>query len=174
MKKSNEAAAKIKFADNNNAIKGTLRYTIYKKDVPVETVEEKNLIVTGARVQMAHLAAGEHADRHITKIAFGDNPDVPVETDTAITNPVEKNVTYSFPEPGQSVLFADDEFDFESGTAVQFNWELAENEANGKAIREFGLICEDGTLFSRRIRENGKPINKESDISIVGEWLIIF
>jgi hypothetical protein len=63
---------------------------------------------------------------------------------------------------------------------VQFNWSLGTTEANGMAIHEFGLMSDDGTLFSRRIREdqNGnpinKPINKESDISIIGQWIIIF
>jgi hypothetical protein len=57
---------------------------------------------------------------------------------------------------------------------------LGTTEANGMAILEFGLMSDDGTLFSRRIREdeNGtpvnKPINKESDISIIGQWIIIF
>jgi hypothetical protein len=55
---------------------------------------------------------------------------------------------------------------------VQVNWKLLVSEANGKAIREFGLLTEDGTLFARRIRAN--PIYKESDISIEGEWIIIF
>jgi hypothetical protein len=46
------------------------------------------------------------------------------------------------------------------------------SEANGMAIREFGLLTANGTLFARRIRAN--PIYKESDISIEGEWIIIF
>jgi hypothetical protein len=39
------------------------------------------------------------------------------------------------------------------------------------AIREFGLMTEDGTLFARRVRAN--PICKESNISIEGEWSFI-
>jgi hypothetical protein len=76
-----------------------------------------------------------------------------------ITDPFTKDISgYSFPAMGR----------------VQFDWGLTVYDANGKAIREFGLITEDGTLFSRRTRENGKPINKESDISMMGQWTIIF
>ena len=34
-----------------------------------------------------------------------------------------------------------------------------------------GLICADGTLFSRKQR---KPIEKESDLSLTGSWTILF
>jgi hypothetical protein len=53
-----------------------------------------------------------------------------------------------------------------------FNWPLAATEANGKEIREFGLFCTDGALFARRIRD--RPIYKESDIALEGEWIITF
>lgn len=140
-------------------MKGILKYTVFKNGVPVEKVEEHNLIVNGAREQMAHLIAGEHEERHITHIAFGTSGDIPVLTDEEITAPFIKEISdYSFPESGQ----------------VQFDWELTTSEANGKAILEFGLFTEDGSLFSRRIRESGRPVNKESDISIEGQWIIIF
>jgi hypothetical protein len=38
-------------------------------------------------------------------------------------------------------------------------------------IIEFGLLCEDGTLWARKIREEAIP--KEADISLEGEWIII-
>jgi hypothetical protein len=80
-------------------------------------------------------------------------------TDTELTEPFTKTITgFSFPESGQ----------------VQFDWRLETSEANGMDILEFGLVTEDGTLFSRRVRESGRPVSKESDISIEGEWIIIF
>ena len=54
---------------------------------------------------------------------------------------------------------------------VRFNWSLSTAELNGVAITEFGLLCADGTLFSRKQR---KPIEKESDLSLTGSWTILF
>jgi hypothetical protein len=83
----------------------------------------------------------------------------PALSDTSIANAFTKGLLgSSYPAAGQ----------------VKFSWNLTTAEANGKAILEFGLICEDLTLFSRRIRESGNPINKESDISLEGDWTIIF
>jgi len=139
------------------ALRGRLRYTVYKNGVPVEYVEDNNLIVNGARLQMAHLIAGDVENRSINRIAVGTSGNVPAVADAAITGAFVKPVTsFAYPENGQ----------------VQINWKLLTTEANGMAICEFGLLTVDGTLFARRIRS--QPINKESDISIEGEWIIIF
>jgi hypothetical protein len=140
-------------------MKGILKYKVFRGGVPIEEVEERNLIVNGARAQMARLIAGEAEDRHITHISFGTSGDVPVLTDDEISEPFTKEISgYSFPESGQ----------------VQFDWELLTSEANGMAIHEFGLLTADGVLFSRRVRDSGRPVNKESDISIEGQWIIVF
>jgi hypothetical protein len=79
--------------------------------------------------------------------------------DTEITDAFVKPVTeFSYPAPGR----------------VEIAWNLLVSEANGLAIIEFGLMCADGTLFARKIRENPRPINKENDISVDGQWTIIF
>jgi len=158
----------IKFEEDigkQKPIRGILNYQVFKNGVLIEDVKGANLILNGARNQMARLIAGDFTNRHITKIAVGVNGIPPVVTDATITGSFVKNLDgYSFPAMGQ----------------VQFNWSLGTSEANGMSIIEFGLMSEDGTLFSRRIREdeNGnpinKPINKESDISIIGQWIIIF
>lgn len=139
------------------ALKGILRYTIFRNGVPVEKAEDNNLIVNGARLQMAHLIAGDVTNRGINRISVGTSGTSPAVGDTAITGAFSKAVEgFTYPANGQ----------------VQVNWKLTVAEANGMAIREFGLICANGTLFARRIRAN--PIYKESDISIEGEWIIIF
>jgi hypothetical protein len=159
MKEKQNTAAVIKFHERRHPMKGILEYTVFKNGVPVETVKRENLIVNGAREQMARLVAGDFPGRNITKIAFGSNGAEPDVTDDVIQNAYEKNISnISFPTLGE----------------VRFDWGLTVNEANGKAIYEFGLITADDTLFSRRIREGGKPILKENDISIVGQWTIIF
>jgi hypothetical protein len=138
-------------------LKGTLRYTVFKNGIPVEQFEESNLIVNGARLQMAHLIAGDVSGRSIAYISVGTNGDAPAANDTAITGAFTKEV---------------DGFEYPASGQVQVNWKLLVSEANGTAIREFGLLTEDGALFARRIRAN--PIYKESDISIEGQWIIIF
>jgi hypothetical protein len=164
MKEQDQKRSGLSFADyleeqGKKPLEGILRYTVYKNGVPVEDVEEHNLIVTAGRTQMARLLAGDLTGKQVTKISFGTNGAAPALADTQITNAFTKNLLgLSYPAAGQ----------------VRFNWSLAITEANGKAILEFGLICQDLTLFSRRTRESGKPINKESDISLEGDWTIIF
>jgi hypothetical protein len=148
---------KIQFTDKYPPAKGILRYTVFKNGIPIEKVEDHNLIVSGARIQMAHLAAGDFTGRNIKKIAFGINGTAPELADTLITNSFEKNVLgFAYPVEGQ----------------VQINWNLLVTENNGMAILEFGLLTENGILYSRRTRE--RPLNKEADISLEGSWTLIF
>jgi len=168
MDERNELSNCMKFVDDigkEKPMRGILNYQVFKNGVLIEDVKGQNLILNGARNQMARLIAGDVTKRSITKIAVGTNGTPPVVTNEALTGAYIKNLDgYTFPAMGQ----------------VQFNWSLGTTEANGLSIIEFGLMSEDGTLFSRRIREdeNGnpinKPINKENDISIIGQWIIIF
>jgi len=142
-------------------LRGILECKVYRhaggdKELVDEFIE-KNLIVNGARNQMARLIAGEFAGRSIAKIAFGTGNAAPAVEDVGLTGAFVKDVSgFAFPSMGQ----------------VTISWELLTTENNGMAILEFGLVCDDDTLFSRRVRAN--PIHKESDISIEGLWTIIF
>jgi hypothetical protein len=161
MKESDGMSSELRLVDDlreQKPMKGILSYTVFKNGIPVETAMDENLILNGARNLMARLIAGEFTGRNITKIGLGVSGTAPEVSNETLIGSFEKNL---------------DGYTFSSGQ-VQFNWSLRTNEANGMAILEFGLIAEDGTLFSRRIRENGKPINKEGDISITGQWTIIF
>jgi hypothetical protein len=153
---------KMNFIDIFSA-KGVLRYNVYRHTaggkILVENFEGHNLIVNGARVQMAYLTAGDVENRNVTQIAFGTSGIQPSMTDTIITNSYKKEVSgFEYPEIGQ----------------VKFNWSLGIGEANGLAILEFGLLTTNNVLYARRIREKGLPIYKESDISLEGSWTIIF
>jgi hypothetical protein len=147
------------------AIRGVFRMRIYRRGTLIEDYEDCNLIVDGARVAMTRLLVGTltginpdaGAGKKINRIAFGTNGNIPVPGDTSITSPFTKSF---------------DCISYPAGNQVEFAWSLATIEANGKAISEFGLLCVDGTLFSRKNR--GKPINKDSDIAIDGQWVIIF
>jgi len=148
---------KIKFKEKT-PLRGVFQMKVYKSGKLIEEFEETNLIVNIARNQMARLVAGNTpAQRHIASIAFGTSNADPEPADAVITGQWAKAISgYSFPAPGM----------------VRFDWQLDVNENNGMAIREFGLLTADGELFARRARTN--PINKESDISIEGNWTIIF
>jgi len=138
-------------------LRGVFEMRVYKAGKLMEEITDNNLIVNIAREQMAHLVAGETSERHITSIAFGTNNVDPEPGDTVITGQFVKPLLgYSFPANGR----------------VRFDWILGVTENNGMAIREFGLLTADERLFARKTRTN--PINKESDISIEGNWTIIF
>ena len=138
-------------------LRGVFGIRVYKSGKLIEEVLDENLIVNIAREQMAHLVAGRTQGRHITSIAFGTSNVDPEPTDTVITGQWAKAIFgHSFPVSGR----------------VRFDWRLGVTENNGMAIREFGLLTADGRLFARKTRTN--PINKESDISIEGNWTIIF
>jgi hypothetical protein len=158
MIEKDESGMSLRFKDSV-AMTGILRYTVFKNRKVIESVEDHNLIVDGAYLQLAHLLGGDVTGRMIGKIAFGTSGIDPAPSDTLITNQFAKNITdVSYPQ-----------FD-----KVCFDWNLLVSENNGMAILEFGLLTAGGDLFSRRIRESKKPIYKESDISIEGRWTIIF
>jgi hypothetical protein len=111
----------------------------------------------GARVEMAHLAAGDMEDRRIAAIALGTNGAAADAADTEITEPFVKGmVSVEYLVPGQ----------------VRFNRLIGAGGANGMEVMEFGLICADGTLYARYVRE--KPLNKENDFLLEGDWTIEF
>jgi hypothetical protein len=136
---------------------GEFRLWVYRSGILIEEYADKNLIVNGARTVMAHLVAGDGSGKPINRISFGTNGAAPSPSNTTITSPFTKAITnFSYPASGQ----------------VQINWNLLVGEANGKGIMEFGLLCSDGTLFARKNR--AKAIEKDSDISLEGQWIITF
>jgi hypothetical protein len=140
--------------EEKTGLRGAFRLRVWKDGTLVEDSDDRNMIVVGARVEMAHLVAGDAADRHIAAIALGTNGPPPDPGDTDITEPFVKEIeSVEYPAPGQ----------------VRFNWTIA---ANGMAVMEFGLICADGTLFARYVRQT--PSNKDSDFLLEGDWTIEF
>lgn len=138
-------------------IQGVFRLNVWKKGKLIETYEDHNLIVSGAKEALTKLLAGQGVGKNLTSIGFGTNGNVPLPEDTALKDAFVKDVTkISFPSAGQ----------------VEFSWDLLTTEANGKEIIEFGLLLQDGTLFSRKTR--ARPISKDSDIALEGQWVIIF
>ena len=136
---------------------GILRYDVFLNGELIESVEENNLIVDGAKGVLSALLGGSVSGKSVTKIGFGTNGTAPVGDNTALTGAYVKAV---------------DSVTYPTSTSVQFNFSLGTSEANGTAIIEFGLLTADNTLFSRRVRSSA--INKASDISFVGTWTIQF
>jgi hypothetical protein len=147
----------MKVADHYPAeLRGEFRMWVYRKGVLIEEYEDRNLIVNGARTAVARLIAGDGTGKNINRIAFGTSGAAPSPDNTAITGAFTKSLLgHSYPVTGQAL----------------FSWNLLTTEANGKGILEFGLLCADGTLFARKTR--AKALEKDSDISVEGQWLII-
>lgn len=146
--------------DNRNdtiAPKGIFELRVYNADgCLIEQYEDWNLIVNGGRSAIASLIGAATSTKDVTQIAFGTNGASPVLTDTAITGAFTKAVgAVSYPATGQ----------------VRFAWSLELSESNGVTIREYGLLCQDNTLFARKVRAD---IAKTSDVRLEGTWTIIF
>lgn len=122
----------------------------------LEKYTDNNLIVNGGRTAIVTLLGAGGTTKQLTKLSVGTNGTAPVGTDTAITGAFTKSLgTVTYP----------------TISSVKFDFQLAAGEANGIGIREFGIICNDNTLFARKTRE---LINKNSDIILNGSWTITF
>lgn len=123
----------------------------------LEEYRKENLIVSSGRSALAAFLAGTALDKEITQIGFGTSGITPAPEDTTLTGAFVKDITgYSFPDE----------------KSVRFEWSLDLDEANGLSIEEFGLLCEDDTLFSRKTRA---VIEKTDALQLTdGSWTIIF
>ena len=136
---------------------GFLSLDVFRRGKLIEIYRGQNLVVDTYKLLHARLIGGDVTDRSVTQIGFGTNGTAPAAGNTALTGAFIKDVdTITFPQTNQ----------------VQFNFSLGTGEANGLAILEFGLITENGTLYARRVRS--AALNKASDITLNGSWLITF
>lgn len=138
-------------------IRGRFQLIVRKSGKVIEAVDDHNMIVQGAKVTMARLLGESNAGKKVSKIAIGTNGTLPTVEDTAITGAYTKAIdSVSYPADGK----------------VKFSWSIGSSEANEMEIIEFGLVCEDGTLFSRKVRTEALP--KAADITLEGAWTISF
>lgn len=143
--------------DGVRPLRGIFSMRVLGKDGRVVAeYRDDNMIVNLARQALAMLVSEGSPDKIISQFAVGTGTDVATPADTTLTNIYANQlVGHEFPENG----------------VVKFLWRLGYDEANGLDISEFGLLCADGSLFSRKVRES---IYKASDIAFEGEWSIIF
>lgn len=146
----------MNLGDTLSVMRGILVIEVWRHGALLEKITDENLIVNGAKFQLAHLIGGDGAGRHITHFGVGIGYATAQPDNVSLQGAVWKPVSsVSYPEAGK----------------VQFNWNLTTADANGMALTEFGLRCADGTLFSRKARA---AIHKESDIALAGTWTIGF
>lgn len=144
--------------DTNAPLEG--KFSIIGRNRKGEIVLEyadNNMIVNSAKTTLARLISDAGQDsKVVTQIGVGTDGNGPTPDDTSLTGSFVKLIDgYTYPTTGQ----------------VTFQWSLGYGEANGMEIREFALISSDNTLFARKTRG---VITKDDDLSLQGEWTIIF
>ena len=138
-------------------LSGDFNLVVFKNGLAIKKYSDKNLIVRLGRDLLARLIGGDVNNKFISRIAIGINDSIPVPSNTAITGGIIKNLsrkTYSGAVP-----------------MVSCEWILEAGEMNGLQITEFGLLCNDNSLFARKTNE---PIVKDSTIHLEGVWNINF
>lgn len=137
---------------------GRIYVEVRRRGELVDVMHEKNLIVSGASAVFASLLGGtSQSVNAVTQIGFGTNGTAPASGNSSLTGAYTKAIdSVTYPVAG----------------TVQFNFSLGTGEDNGMAILEFGLFTAAGTLVSRRVRSSA--LNKGTDVSLTGNWQIVF
>lgn len=145
----------LSYSDTVKPCKGEFHIDVYKEGVLVEEIKDHNLVVDVARGRLAELSAGT-SNAYITQVGCGSGSAPEEAEDTSLT---EQQL---FPLTAVSV----------DGRDAKFNFTIDNSQANGLAIREFGLFCSDGLMFTHRVRDG--VIEKKSDIQLKGYWILHF
>lgn len=150
-------SAKFSIQDKTAPLHGIFMMRVIDREGKViREYSDHNMIVNTAREALAKLVSKGDQSKRITRFAVGTSDETPTPTDTVITGMYRNEIIgHTFPEPG----------------VVTFKWQLGYEEANGMNIVEYGLLCEDDSLFARKTRE---AIYKANDIAFDGEWTVIF
>lgn len=144
-------------SDRVVSARGFLDYVVWRRGQIIECVREENLVVDTSKLMLSRLLGGDVTNRSVTQIGVGTNGTAPVGGNTALTSQFAKAIDgHSYP----------------TSSSINFAFSLGAGDANGMAILEFGLLAADGTLFSRKTRASA--LNKASDITVSGTWLIQF
>jgi hypothetical protein len=136
---------------------GHFHLEVFQGGEVIEVVDEPNLVVDASKFPLSRLIGGTVANNSVTTFGVGTNGATPSAGNTVLTS--------SFTKAFDSVTFP-------ATNQVSFNFSLGTTEANGVAILEFGLLTAAGTLFARKTRASA--LNKASDISFTGAWVITF
>lgn len=148
---------KIRGMKNNQIqVTGEFSMQVWRNGVLAEQYAARNLVVNGGKQILATLLANSDPDSVVTKIGFGTNGAAPVPTDAGLTGAYVKMInTYTNP----------------AFNTVAFEWSLENNEGNGMAISEYGLLSDDSNLFARKTRD---VVVKDASVRLTGIWRITF
>lgn len=136
---------------------GLFTLDIFRKGKLIERFEENNLIVDNSKQIHARLLGGSVAGQSVTQFGVGTNGTAPVGGNSSLTGQYLKPIDLvTYPQANQT----------------QFAFSLGTTEANGLAIMEFGLFTAAGALYARKVRS--AALNKASDLTLAGTWLITF
>lgn len=149
--------------------KGSMVIKIYRGDKLLSTEKIDNLIVNGGKNALANLLGNNGAGKHIATVGIGEGADPPAAEDTVLTESVTVSISETRIATG---LEAEDGSLFDAPNIVQFHFNFDKATGNGIAIREYGLFCADGTLFSRIVR--AAAFVKTDIDAIRGFWQIQF
>ncbi|MEX2155127.1 MAG: hypothetical protein WD825_17410 [Gemmatimonadaceae bacterium] len=138
--------------------RGIFEVRVYRGRRLIEHVVDRNLVVNGMKATLANLLGAGTAAHVITQIAFGSSGAVAAVGDVRpLQNEYLRAIGLAtYPLVGQ----------------VRFAWSLGAAEANGLAIREFGLVTTGGVLVARKSRASA--IQKENDVTLEGSWTLVF
>jgi hypothetical protein len=87
-------------------------------------------------------------------------------TDVAMEAPI------ALPSQGNTITAPITSVDFMTSFVVRVSFSIAQGDANGYLITEYGLASGNNTLIARKVRSVG--INKTSDFSPSFSWRIRF
>lgn len=120
--------------------------------------ESNNLITNIGRGRFPRIFGGDPTAKRPSQIAIGSGAGLASPTDTTITDafivPFSAAPTYS-------------------GFGVLFQATVLAEQANGQAVREFGLMDEDEALLARWVRPGGEFV-KADDMRLLIFWKIDF
>jgi hypothetical protein len=137
---------------------GWLDVRVWRDGVLIEHTWDANIVVSNARLAHAQLVGGAVIGNSITQIGFGSSSAAPALGNTGLSvdayiKSVDQ-ITYPFPNQ------------------VAFDISLAEVEANGIVLAEYGLLLGNGGLYARRVRS--APLNKDASVRIAATWTVSF
>jgi len=140
----------------------------------VHNVEGPNMIMTVAKATLAKLIGGDTSGKSVTKLALGNDAAVPSPDNATIGGIVSTSLISG----ANNVLGITCAYlktlaghTYPAEGRIAFEWALDYGEANGLEIKEYGLVCGDLTMFSRKTRG---VVTKSSGLSATGIWTIIF
>ena len=136
---------------------GWFRLNVWRRDVLIETIDERNATVIGYADAAAAAYAGQSSG-FVTQIGYGTSLAPAAWGNTGLTAAFIKQL---------------DGFALAGGGCVQFNFSLAPSEAVGLGIGEFGLLTAGGALVARKVRLAGL-IAKDGVTSFQGTWTVKF